>query len=188
MPSPHCCCCRYIFLQKCLGKTKVLPILPMTVVLPAPLTTVGYPMQDTIMGMQPKTCPSLGKLPSTPQISDKKRDEWWRNETLYVASFFVPLPLSFRVKNVQGRAQDKEWAFCCGLHGQCPFECNVARWFVGGVLLYFMDSQVVSRVEGQSQLLSFICISFNGGTQVFKAIDEEDCSETMRDGVTLLPK
>ena len=47
---------------------------------------------------------------------------------------------------------------------------------------------MVSGVEGQSQLLSFICISFNGGTQVFKAIDEEDCSETMRDGVTLLPK
>ena len=62
-------------LQKCLGKTEVLPILPMTATLPAPLTTVGYPMRDTIMGMQPKTCLSLGKLPSTPQISDKKRDE-----------------------------------------------------------------------------------------------------------------
>ena len=63
------------FFSKKLGKTKVFPILPMTAVLPAPLTTVGYPIRDTIMVMQPKTCLSLGKLPSTPQISDKKRDE-----------------------------------------------------------------------------------------------------------------
>ena len=110
---------------------------------------------------------------------------------MYIASFFAltPPPLSFRVKNVPGRAQDKELAFCCAA-SMGNVRLSIMSLVGSSGVFYFIlwTLKWLVEVEGQSQLLSFICISFNGGTQVFKAIDEEDCSETMRDGVTLLPK